>query len=109
MKNNTMKIICLKIVLHVISILSFINGDTELDSEIHSLDKFIKTTIECRKIPALSISLVRDGHVIMSRGYGHKDIENEVKATEHSKFCIGSLTKAFTATVIADVLSKQNR
>ena len=109
MKIWRMENICIQVIVHVISILSFINGDTELDSEIHELDKFIKTTIECRKIPALSISLVRDDRVIMSRGYGHMDIENEVKATEHSKFCIGSLTKAFTTTVIADVLSKQNR
>ena len=101
--------ICVQVTVQMLAILSIIHGDTDLDSEIHALDKFIKATIKCRKIPALSLSLVREGHVIMSRGYGHVDIENEVKATEHSKFCIGSLTKAFTTTVIADILSKQNR
>ena len=90
-------------------ILYFVEVNGDLESEIHALDKFIKETVSCRKIPGLSISLVRDGHVIMSRGYGYADIERELKASEHTKFCMGSLTKAFTTTIIADVLSKQDR
>lgn len=90
-------------------ILSFVQVNSDIESEIHALDKFIKETISCRRIPGLSISLVRDGQMIMSRGYGFADIEQGIKASEHTKFCIGSLTKAFTTTLIADILSKQNR
>lgn len=90
-------------------ILSVVQANNDIDSEIHALDRFIKETIACRNVPGLSISLVRDGHVIMSRGYGHLDIDRDVKATEHTKFCIGSLTKAFTTTLIADILSQQTR
>ena len=90
-------------------ILTFVLANTDLESEIHALDKFIKETVSCRQIPALSISLVRDGQVIMSRGYGYSDIDNGKKASEHTKFCTGSLTKAFTTTLIADILSKQKK
>ena len=92
-----------------IFIITFVFANSDLEAEIHALDKFIKETVSCRQIPALSISLVRDGQVIMSRGYGYSDIDNERKASEHTKFCTGSLTKAFTTTLIADILSKQNK
>ncbi|KAL4230393.1 hypothetical protein ACF0H5_010775 [Mactra antiquata] len=82
-------------------------GDSlaHVDSEIKELDKFIKRTVACRKVPGLAVAVVKDGEVILSRGYGHADIENNIKATEHTEFCVGSLTKAFTSTVIADILS----
>ena len=90
-------------------VLTLVQANSNLEFEIRALDKFIKETVSCRQIPALSISLVRDGQVIMSRGYGYSDIEKGIKATEHSKFCTGSLTKAFTTTLLADILSKQSR
>ena len=104
------KFIYIKFIIQIyFFILTFVLAYTDLDAEIHALDKFIKETVSCRQIPALSISLVRDGQVIMSRGYGYSDIEHGKKASEHTKFCTGSLTKAFTTTLIADILSKQKK
>lgn len=80
--------------------------------ELRELDKFIKHAMACNKIVGLSVSLVKGGNTVFSRGFGHVNGEGpdfKEKATEHSEFCIGSLTKAFTSTVIADVLSKQDR
>ena len=104
------KSICIKFIIQIFTfILTFVIANSDLDAEIHALDKFIKETVSCRQIPALSISLVRDGQVIMSRGYGYSDTDSGKKASEHTKFCTGSLTKAFTTTLIADILSKQKK
>ena len=78
-------------------------------AELHELDQFIKHVVRCRHVPGLAISLVRGEDVLFSRGYGHADAERGVKATEHTKFCIGSLTKAFTTALIADILSKHKK
>lgn len=89
----------------------FVMGDSgkHLDSEMKELDNFIKHTVACRKVPGLAVSAVKNDKVVFSRGYGHSDIERGIKATEHTEFCVGSLTKAFTSTIIADVLSKHTK
>jgi CubicO group peptidase (beta-lactamase class C family) len=38
--------------------------------------------------------------VLFAKGYGFADLENEVTATEHTVYRIGSITKQFTAAVI---------
>ena len=78
-------------------------------SALHEFDLFIKHTLKCRSIPSISISMVKDDRVIFSRGYGYADINAGIKATEHTKFSIGSLTKAFTTTLLADILSKHKK
>lgn len=47
-----------------------------------------------------SVLLARDGEVLLSRGYGLADIENEVPNTPRTKFRIASVTKQFTAAGI---------
>lgn len=94
----------------LVSILTM--GVMSTTPELRELDKFIKHAMKCNKVVGLSVSLVKGGNTIFSRGYGHVSGEGpdfKERASEHSEFCIGSLTKAFTSTVIADVLSKQER
>ena len=47
-----------------------------------------------------AILVARDGKVLVSKGYGMADIENEVPNTPETKFRLGSLTKQFTAAAV---------
>jgi CubicO group peptidase (beta-lactamase class C family) len=47
-----------------------------------------------------SVLLARDGKVLLSKGYGLADIENDVLNNQRTKFRIASLTKQFTAAGI---------
>lgn len=53
-----------------------------------------------------SLLIARDGKVVVSKGYGMSNFELEVPNTPQTKFRIGSITKAFTATAI--MLLQQN-
>ncbi|MDQ5825111.1 MAG: beta-lactamase family protein [Chloroflexota bacterium] len=44
-----------------------------------------------------SVLLARDGRVLLSKGYGMADIENDVPNSPRTKFRIASVTKQFTA------------
>src|SRR5215212_11294186 len=53
-----------------------------------------------------AILVARDGKVLVSKGYGMADAENDVPNTPETKFRLGSLTKQFTA---ASILLLQER
>ncbi len=44
-------------------------------------------------IPGLSMAVVRDGRVVLARGYGFANLEARVAATEHTPYPIASVTK----------------
>ncbi len=47
-------------------------------------------------IPGMAVCVVHDGKVVLSKGYGYSDIEQQVPVTNKTLFGIGSLTKSFT-------------
>ena len=52
------------------------------------------------QIVGTSIGVVFKGELLVAKGYGYADMENDVKATEHTVYRIGSVTKPFTALAI---------
>lgn len=63
-------------------------------------DKFVNGLIDEWKVPGLAIAIVKDGKVILSEGFGLRDMKNNLEATPETLFAIGSCTKALTATSI---------
>lgn len=51
--------------------------------------------------PGLAVGVVRGGEVVLAQGYGYRDLESRLPATEHTVMPIGSNTKSFTATLLA--------
>ena len=64
------------------------------------LEAFILEKMSRTKIPGLSISIVKDGETIYSRGFGFRNIDRALPATEATVYGIGSITKSFTALSI---------
>lgn len=61
----------------------------------------IEEKVEARRkelgIPGMSLAIVKDGEVILSKGFGYKNFEKQIPVTADTQFAIGSATKAFTA------------
>jgi CubicO group peptidase (beta-lactamase class C family) len=61
----------------------------------------IETKLEKRRqelgIPGVSLAIVKDGQVLLSKGFGYKDFEKKVPMTADTQLAIGSASKAFTA------------
>src|SRR5206468_2446121 len=51
--------------------------------------------------PGCAVGVVRDGGLVLARGYGQADLEHGVPNGPGSVFDIGSVSKQFTAAVIA--------
>jgi CubicO group peptidase (beta-lactamase class C family) len=65
------------------------------------LDNYINWSITNWRIPGAAVCIVKDGKVVLMKGYGVKEfgLNNQVDA--NTLFMIGSNTKAFTATALA--------
>jgi CubicO group peptidase (beta-lactamase class C family) len=52
-------------------------------------------------IPGFAIAIVSDDQIILSKGFGVRDVENNIPVMPETLFAIGSSTKAFTAALVA--------
>jgi CubicO group peptidase (beta-lactamase class C family) len=62
---------------------------------------FLRGYMTNRQIPGLSVAVAHEGKVIWSQGFGWADLENKVPVTPLTKFRIGSVSKPFTAALVA--------
>ena len=64
---------------------------------VADVDAVVQKVIDAKKIPAAGVAVVRDGQVILAKGYGTADVEAGTPANENTAFQIASVTKQFTA------------
>ncbi|HUQ83832.1 MAG TPA: serine hydrolase domain-containing protein, partial [Gemmatimonadaceae bacterium] len=66
-----------------------------------AFDKYVAKAAADWRIPALAIAIVKDDSVVFAKGYGVLQKGASQPASEHTRFAIGSTTKAMTAASIA--------
>ena len=66
-----------------------------------SLDKYIERGMKQWQVPGLAIAIVKDGKVIVSKGYGVRELNKPEKVDENTLFIIASNSKLFTGTSVA--------
>src|SRR5437870_6179918 len=64
------------------------------------VDAFAREQMQTWHIPGVSIGVVRDGKVLLAKGYGFANIELGASATADTVYEILSITKQFTAAAI---------
>lgn len=63
----------------------------------NALDQLVRDCMTAQGLASVSIGIRRAGMRDVTRSYGFADLENDVRATPHTVYRIGSLTKQFTA------------
>ncbi|MFI5154404.1 MAG: serine hydrolase [Chitinophagales bacterium] len=63
-----------------------------------SLDNYIEKGMADWQIPGLAVCIIKDGQILLMKGYGTKELGGTDKVDTNTLFMIGSNTKAFTAT-----------
>ncbi|MEO3403047.1 serine hydrolase [Mucilaginibacter sp. CAU 1740] len=66
-----------------------------------SLDLYISKALTNWRVPGMAVCIVKDGKIVLMKGYGIKELGLMNKVDENTLFMIGSNTKAFTATALA--------
>ncbi len=66
-----------------------------------AFDRYVAQAAKDWKVPALAIAVVKDDSLVFAKGYGVLEIGKNQKADEHTRFAIGSTTKAMTSASLA--------
>lgn len=66
--------------------------------------RIVRHTMKCRDLPGLILSVIDKNTVEMTEGFGKLDLNSSSNLVDgHTRFSIGSLSKAFTATLLSKV------
>ncbi len=74
---------------------------TEAQEPYPGLDAYVSKAVQTWKIPGLSVAIVRNDSVIYAKGFGTLSVNSKTPVTDQTLFEIGSSSKAFTATLVA--------
>src|SRR5215510_9661798 len=65
------------------------------------LDAYVARALKEFEVPGLAIAIVKDGKVVIAKGYGVRRLGESAPVDEQTLFGIASNTKAFTAAALA--------
>ena len=65
------------------------------------LDSYVAQVLRTFSVPGMAVTIVKDGKVLVARGYGVRTLGDTARVTSATRFGIASNSKAFTATAMA--------
>ncbi len=68
-------------------------------------DAYVRRVMTQWHVPGLAVALVKDGRVVLARGYGVRELGKSEAVDAGTIFDIGSNTKAFTAAALGTLVS----
>ncbi|MBV9960870.1 MAG: serine hydrolase [Parafilimonas sp.] len=92
-----------RLLLIAFSFLFFYYIDAQPSFVKDSLDNYISKGLKDWNIPGLAIVIVKDGKVVVMKGYGVRNLQTKEPVDENTLFMIASNSKLFTATSLAQL------
>ena len=74
--------------------------------KLDGFDTFANQELRDWKCDGFAIAVIQDGKVILSKGYGLRDVKKNLPVTEKTLFAIGSATKSFTVTAMGTLVDQ---
>jgi CubicO group peptidase (beta-lactamase class C family) len=68
---------------------------------VAQIDALVEKAMKAFDVPGISVAVVKDGKVLVAKGYGLRSIASNEKMDAHTRVGIASNSKAFTAAALA--------
>lgn len=75
------------------------------DPSVDDLQRYAEQMLAQWQTPGVGLALVKDGRVILSRGFGERSVKTTGQVDENTLFGIGSCSKAFGSASVAALVS----
>jgi len=70
------------------------------------LDTYVARSMKTFEVPGIAVAIVKDGKVVVAKGYGVRKLGDSTPVDEFTMFGIGSNTKAFTTAALATLVDE---
>lgn len=70
------------------------------------LDAYVAASMKTFDVPGMAVAIVKDGKIVVAKGYGIRKLGESTPVDEHTLFGIGSNTKAFTTAALATLVDE---
>jgi CubicO group peptidase (beta-lactamase class C family) len=67
---------------------------------MQDIERFVVEQLAAWEVPGCAVAAVKDGQVVLTAGWGHRDVDKDLPVTAETLFAIGSVTKSFTAATV---------
>jgi CubicO group peptidase (beta-lactamase class C family) len=74
------------------------------DPLLGDFDQFVEAELKKWKTPGIAITVVKDGKVILQKGYGLRNIEKNLPMTARTVQPVASITKSFTVAALGTLV-----
>ncbi|SFK67494.1 serine hydrolase [Lysobacter sp. cf310] len=77
----------------------------ELPAQLQDFDAYVEGVRQRFDVPGIAVAIVKDGKIVLERGYGLRRLDRPEKVDARTLFAIASNTKAFTSaslSILAD-------
>ncbi len=75
-------------------------------ARLENIDSVLEKAVADYDVPGLAIGVIVDGHVIYTKGFGYRNLEEKLPVTAQTLFPIGSCTKAFTTFAMGNLVEE---
>jgi CubicO group peptidase (beta-lactamase class C family) len=65
-----------------------------------AIDRLVANTLKTFEVPGIAVSVIKDGKVVLCKGYGVRSLDTGKPVDEHTLFGIASNSKAFTCAAL---------
>ena len=69
-------------------------------SALAGFDDFVQSAMKSWNVPGVAVAIVKDGEVVLAKGYGLRNIQAKLPVTPDTIFPIASSSKAFTTMAL---------
>ena len=74
--------------------------------DLEKIDQYFAQAQKDWKVPGMAIAVVKDGEIVLSKGYGNLSLNSKDPVTNETLFAIASNTKAFVASALAKLVAE---
>ena len=86
-------------ILFTIALLSFNTISAQIAEK--ELEELVQNTMKTFNVPGIAVGIIKDGKLVLAKGYGVSNIKTNQKVDANTLFGIASNSKAFTASALA--------
>ncbi|MGO1073255.1 serine hydrolase [Lysobacter sp. CA199] len=76
-------------------------AQASLPEQLRDFDAYVEAVRKQFEVPGIAVAIVKDGRIVLERGYGVRELGKAEPVDAHTLFAIASNTKAFTSASLS--------